>query len=64
VVTRTRDQGRGGIEHPPQADLHLKDRGSFLDEHWVDAARLVPGVVNYGGVLDELTFDAVIEEYP
>jgi hypothetical protein len=63
VVTRTRDENRGGIEHPSQPDLRLKDRGWFSDEYWVDAARLVPGVAEYRGVLDESTFDAVMDEY-
>lgn len=63
VVSRTRDERRGGIEHPPQADLRLQDRGWFSDEYWVDAHRLVPGVAEYRGVLDEVTFEAVVEEY-
>lgn len=64
VVTRTRDQHRGGIEHPPQPDLRLNDRGWFSDEYWVDAARLVPGLAEYRGLLYESTFEAVMEEYP
>lgn len=63
VVSRTRDPRRGGIQHPPQADLRLNDLGWFSDEYWVDAARLVPGVAEYRGVLDEQTFEAVLEEY-
>ena len=63
VVSRTRDEKRGGVEHPPQADLHLKDRGWFSDDYWVDAWRLVPGVADYRGLLAATTFEAVLEEY-
>lgn len=63
VVTRTRDRNRGGIEHPPQTDLRLKDWGWFSDEYWVDAARLMPGISEYRGLLDHSTFEAVTEEY-
>lgn len=63
VVSRTRDPHRGGVEHPPQRDLRLNDRGWFSDGYWVDAVRLVPGVAEYRGLLHEPTFDAVMEEY-
>lgn len=62
VVTPTRDQVRGGIEQASQPELRLNDRAWYSGEYWIGAHRLIPGVVEFRGVLDEATFGAMIEE--